>query len=108
MSTSWSWVRPTTTMMAAAKLCTFRAAPTLAARQVTAADTTAKTLMVDAQGSEHDGHEQRDNPDGSNPSIAVDADIVDNVAVPAASATSSSSSTTPGLRRPSRESVIRS
>ena len=72
--------------MAAAKIYTFTTAPTLAAGQVTTADSTAKTLTVDAQGSEHDGQEEHDNEDGSNPSIAVDAsnaDIVINGATPA-------------------------
>ena len=63
--------------MAAAKLYIFSTAPTLAAGQVTAADATAKTLMVDAQGSEHDGQERSDKPDGLYPSIAVDATAAD-------------------------------
>ena len=83
--------------MAAAKLYTFSTAPTLAAGQVTAADATAKTLTVDAQGSEHDGQEQSDNSDGSNPSITVDAhtaDIVINGATPAPTPTTRSTSIT--------------
>lgn len=76
--------------MAAAKLYTFTTAPTLAVGQVTATDTTAKTLTVDAQGREQDGHERSDNPDGSSPSVTVDvttADIIINGANPAPSTT---------------------
>ena len=60
-------------LMTAAKIYTFTAAPALAAGHVTAADATTKTLTVDAAGDEHDGQEQPDTADGSNPSITVDA-----------------------------------
>ena len=72
-------------LMTAAKIYTFTAAPALAAGHVTAADATAKTLTVDAEGDEQDGQEQPDNEDGSNPSITVDAskaEIVVNGATP--------------------------
>ena len=52
--------------------------------------------MVHAPGSEHDGLEQSDNPDGSNPSIAVDATTADIViigATPAPTTTSTSTTT---------------
>ena len=72
-------------IMTAAKIYTFTSAPALAAGHVTAADVTAKTLTVDAQGDEQDGQEQPDNADGSSPSIMVDAskaEIVVNGATP--------------------------
>lgn len=76
-------------VMTAAKVYTFTAAPTLAAGAVSAADATAKSLTLDAEGSESDGQEQGDSVDGSNPSVMVDAstaEVVINGATPTASA----------------------
>jgi hypothetical protein len=86
--------------MLAAKIYTFTTAPTLAAGSVTAADQAAKTLTIDAQGAEHDGQDEGDQPDGSNPQVSVDAshaEILVNGATPApaAPAASSTSGTTP-------------
>jgi hypothetical protein len=86
--------------MLAAKIYTFATAPTLAVGSVTASDQTAKTLTVDAQGAEHDGQDEGDQPDGSNPQVSVDAsnaEIIVNGATPAAPtpAASSTSGTTP-------------
>jgi hypothetical protein len=89
--------------MLAAKIYTFTTAPTLAVGAVTAADPAAKTLTVDAQGSEHDGQDEGDQADGSNPQVSVDAsnaEILINGATPAppapaASAASSTSGTIP-------------
>jgi hypothetical protein len=76
--------------MLAAKLYTFTTAPTLAVGAVTAADSAAKMLTVDAQGSEQDGQEEGDQEDGSNPQISVDAsnaEVIVNGATPAPAST---------------------
>ena len=75
--------------MAAAKIYTFAAPPALAAGQVTAADPATKTITIDAQGSEQDGQDQGDGPDGANPVVTVDAshaEVVVNGAAPSAAA----------------------
>lgn len=85
--------------MLAAKIYTFTSAPTLAAGAVTAADSSVKSLTVDAQSAEHDGQDQGDQPDGSNPQVSVDAsnaDVIVNGAQPAA-APSTDPNATPAL-----------
>jgi hypothetical protein len=84
--------------MLAAKIYTFTTAPTLAVGAVTAADQAAKTLSVDAQGAEHDGQEEGDNEDGSNPQVSVDAsnaEVIVNGATPAPAPGTDPSSSTP-------------